>query len=228
MYPALHRGMCPDVLQVAPVFDCQAGTLHAELDAKNPRKLVIRRRPAAVNGASSAPTPTSPTGAPPRVSPPSMNASSSSQAGHLLAASLSQAHQETPAAAPYPGTLIEVNIKHATTANKLPLSYQDKTSPAELATAADTMAGRGATSPVRGVPSPSFRQSLSPAVDVQTLCPLGTSPGVDKPSPMGARPGRPALANLTNRLTPKVTLIHARFPLSALSCYTCSDLSCCQ
>ena len=153
-YPARHRSMCPDVLQVAPVFDRQAGTLHAELDAKNPRKLVIRRRPAAVNGASSAPTPPSPIEAPPGVSPPSTtHPSSPSQAGHLLAASLSQAHQETLA-----------------------------------------------------------------AVDVQTLCPLGTSPGVDKPSPMGARSGRPALTNITNVLTPKVTLIHARFPLSIPSC----------
>lgn len=186
--------MCPDALQVAPVFDRQSGTLHAELHADNPRKLTIRRRPAAVNGASSAPTPPSPTGAPPRVSSPSMHASSPSQAGHLLAASLSQAHQETLAAAPCPSNLITVNTRDATTASKLPLS------------------------PVRGAPSPNFGQSLSPAVDVQTLCPLGISPGFDKPSPMGARPGRPALANLTNMLTPKVTLVHAKFLLSTPSC----------
>ena len=191
--PALHRGMCPDVLQVAPVFGQQAGTLHAVLHADNPRKLIIRRRPAAVPEASSAPTLISSNEALPS-SPSSMtHASPPSQAGHLLAASLPQAHQETPAAAPCPSNLITVNTRDATTASKLPLS------------------------PVRGVPSPNFRQFLSPAVDVQTLCPLGISPGVDKPSPMGARPGRPALANLTNMLTPKVNLILARFPLSTPS-----------
>ncbi len=126
----------------------------------------------------------------------------------LLAAS--RAHKQVLESSPCPDNPLKVTIRGAPVTNQhLSSPLEIESSPAELdADAAANTSGSTSPSfsPVSSTHSAFLSESPPPMAIVEALIALGTSLESPKATPLVNRSQRPALANLTNKLTPQVTL----------------------
>ena len=129
-------------------------------------------------------------------------------AWRLLAAS--RAHKQVLQSSPCPDHPLKVTIRGVPVTNQhLSSPLKVESSPAELDAdaAADTSSSPSpSSSPVSTIHSAFLSELPSPMAIEEALITVGTSPESPKVTPLVNRSQRPALANLTNRLTPQVIL----------------------
>ncbi len=176
MHSLCSASFKPSAAVALQVIDPEAGTPHVQLHGSNPRKLTFKRRAAWV----------------PR----------------LLAAS--RAHKQVLQSSPCPDHPLKVTIRGVPVTNQhLSSPLKVESSPAELDAdaAADTSSSPSpSSSPVSTIHSAFLSELPSPMAIEEALITVGTSPESPKVTPLVNRSQRPALANLTNRLTPQVIL----------------------
>ena len=203
----------------------EAGGWHVRVHGSNPRKVSFRRR-AEPSGPVPLFTLSSPSLPPYSFIPPTAipllvpsalaadtvggsslslslgGPSSPSRAGRLLAASC--------APAPCLDSPLGVTVGGAPVTGQNPSSPLGmESSPAELDAdaAADTSSSPSpSSSSLHSIPSALLSEFPSPMASVEALCAVRTPFESPKASPLVNPSQRPALANLTNRLTPPVTL----------------------
>ncbi len=227
VYKVLGRHLRGVALQV---FEPKAGSWHGQLHDSNPLRVTFKRGAEPSDPiplftlASPSPHPYCfiPPTAMPLLVPSALAAdtvggsssislslsrpSSDSEAGPLLAASC--------APAPCPDIPLEVTVRGAPVTSQHPSSpLEFESPPAELdADAAATTSSRPSplASPITSIHSALLSELPSPMACVKALCALGTPSEGPKSSPLVNMSPRPALANLTNGLTPQVTLLSSR------------------
>jgi len=200
-------------------MDPEASSWHGQLHESNPLRVTFRQR-AEPSGQIPLFTLSSPSPHPYSFVPPtamlllvpsalaadmvvgSSPISSPSGAGPLLAASC--------ALAPCPDNPLEVTVRGALVTSQLPSSpLEVESSPAELdadAAASTSSSPCPLSSPITSIHSALLSELPSPMACVEALCAMGTPSEGPRASPLVNTSQRPALANLTNGLTPQVTL----------------------